>query len=119
MKTVRAICAAIAISIVTSCGALSSNPAVKPAIDCAIAAVAKDTIDVVPVVIAILEGGGESWVKMLDGLASAVGRDVLACAVLDAEAQLQPANGAAVVEPPNPAVKRAQTYIEQHAMRFR
>lgn len=113
------LCAVVGLCFGMACGALSSSPAAQAAVDCALPAVAKDTIDVVPAVIAILEGGAESWSKMLDGLASAVGRDVLACAILDAETQLAPGKGdATMVVAPTPAIKRAQDYLASHGVRF-
>lgn len=114
----RIILAGIVVALMSaSCGALGAAPAVTPAVDC----VAKEVVELVPAVVAILEGG-TSWTAMLDALGKALGQDALACAVQAAATQLQPpasASAAASAEPVvSPAVGRAQQYIASHGFRF-
>lgn len=118
----RIILAGIVVALMSaSCGALGAAPAVTPAVDCAVASVAKEVVELVPAVVAILEGG-TSWTAMLDALGKALGQDALACAVQAAATQLQPpasASAAASAEPVvSPAVGRAQQYIASHGFRF-
>lgn len=119
----RIILAGIVVALVSaSCGALGAAPAVTPAVDCAVASVAKEVVELIPAVVAILEGGGTSWTAVLDALGKALGPDALACAVQAAATQLQPpasASAAASAEPVvSPAVGRAQQYIASHGFRF-